>query len=562
MLCSSTQLWPQPTGPVQLASSFIVFQPHQLALKSPAQGNERVLLNQAYDIFKSNVEALGEKDTWSGVTDIQKFIVELQVKVIDTNLSLHTDESYNLTVHVVESDITATIRANSYFGARHGLETLSQLIWKDDTDHGSVLKILKGATVQDSPAFPYRGLMLDTARQFFTVPAIKRLLIGMSACKLNVFHWHLTDSQSFPFDSPRRPQMARYGASSPQMIYSASDVKDVVEFARIRGIRVLIEIDTPAHSGNGWNWGPAHGMGELALCVNQQPWELYCGEPPCGQLNPSNPKVYEVLLDLYKDILELSKEKEIFHIGGDEVNLKCWEQILKSKVTNNIEKYIDLHDVWGNFTLKAIKTLKTANQETPVPNIVIWSSDLTKRPYSERYLNKKNIIIQIWGGSTWPETEDLLEDGYKVIISHVDAWYLDCGFGKWRENGNAACDPYRTWQTVYIHRPWQTLKIMEKNKRNILGGEGCLWTEQVGEESLDTRLWPRAAALAERLWTDPEIKTEDRNAYDNYGSTFSPTINEDVYTRLVTQRGRLVRRGVKSEAMWPLWCVQNPGMCL
>lgn len=157
------------------------------------------------------------------------------------------------------------------------------------------------------------------------------------------------------------------------------------------------------------------------------------------------------------------------------------------------------------------------------------------------------MVVQSWGASQWPDTPDILADGYKVLISHVDAWYLDCGFGSWRETGDAACDPYRPWQTVYNHRPWQVLRL---NKSLILGGEACLWSEQVDEGSLDARLWPRAAAFAERVWSDPQVEP----------STFS--IQEDVYTRLNTHRDRLARRGLSPEAMWPRWCANNPGMCL
>lgn len=567
MLCGSTQFWPQPTGPMHLSSIYVTFHMQQLRFEIAAQDEQRSLLEQAYNIFKSNIQALigDDQEAWSIKADINKFIIKVLVSsATHKTLNLNTDESYNLTVYPMDGDLVATIRSKSYFGARHGLETLSQLIWSDDTSDGVILKTLKGATIQDAPVFPYRGLMLDTARQFFSVDSLKRVLIGMSACKLNVFHWHLTDSQSFPFDSPRRPQMAKYGASSPEMVYTAEDVKDVVEFARVRGIRVIMEIDTPAHAGNGWNWGPEHGLGKLALCVNQQPWSLYCGEPPCGQLNPDNPNIYLVLHDLYKDILELSKEKEIFHLGGDEVNLNCWDQYLPKKTpVNSNYTYIDLHDTWGEFTVRAIKTLQQANDGKSMSNIIMWSSDLTKKPYVEKYLNKKKIIVQIWGGSTWPETTDLLADGYRVIISHVDAWYLDCGFGNWRETGQSACDPYKTWQRVYKHRPWQTLRLKPDKRALILGGEACLWAEQVDEVSLDTRLWPRVAALAERLWTDPHSDRIDSNTENvNSAESQGDTVNEDVYTRLVTQRQRLIKRGLEAEAMWPQWCVQNPGMCL
>lgn len=217
-----------------------------------------------------------------------------------------------------------TLSAHAFFGARHALQTLSQLIWFDD--ELGMYRILNEAHIEDAPKFRYRGLMLDTSRHFFSVPAIKRTLMGMAHSKLNRFHWHLTDSQSFPFRSKFYPQMAQYGAYSDEEVYTPEDVKDVVEYARVRGIQVIIEIDAPAHAGNGWDWGPRHGMGELSLCINQQPWNFYCGEPPCGQLNPKNNNTYLVLEKLYQELLELSGPVDFFHLGGDEVNLECWGQ--------------------------------------------------------------------------------------------------------------------------------------------------------------------------------------------------------------------------------------------
>lgn len=117
---------------------------------------------------------------------------------------------------------------------------------------------------------------------------------------------------------------------------------------------------------------------------------------------------------------------------------------------------------------------------------------------------------------------------------------------RWRETGEAACDPYRPWQTVYNHRPWQQFNL---NKKQIIGGEVCLWSEQVDERSIQTRLWPRTAAFAERVWSDPQLDA-------------TMNIQEDVYTRLNTQRNRLIARGLEAEALWPEWCTHNPGMCL
>ncbi|KAJ8972724.1 hypothetical protein NQ317_000809 [Molorchus minor] len=511
MLCGSTQLWPQPTGPVTLGSKAVTFNHHLIEFESTAELPARALLEKAYANFNDSIVSLVEKSEYlKETTEIRRFLI--RVTIINSDVvrpKLDADEGYSIVLKTRGNEVVANISASNFFGVRHGLETLSQLIWWDEYANGGMLRVLKGATVQDSPAFFLSG----------------RVLVGMSASKLNVFHWHLTDTQSFPLVVPSVPQLAKTGAYSPDKTYAPDEVRALVEFARVRGIRIVLEVDTPAHAGNGWTWGPQAGLGELAVCVNERPWSLYCGEPPCGQLNPENPNVFVVLEKLYRDLLDLSSENEIFHIGGDEVNLECWAQHLQKAST--AYNFTDLHDLWGEFTVKALNKLHSANGDKKIPHA--------------------NIVVQSWGASQWPDTPDLIADGYRVIISHVDAWYLDCGFGRWRETGEAACDPYRPWQTIYNHRPWQQLQL---NKKQILGGEACLWSEQLDEGSLDARLWPRSAAFAERMWTDPPLDM----------TTFN--IQEDVYTRLSTHRDRLVRRGINAEALWPAWCTQNPGMCL
>ncbi|KAI4489504.1 hypothetical protein M0802_011039 [Mischocyttarus mexicanus] len=468
----------------------------------------------------------------------------------DDSVTMHLQQIEFVTLNTSDREgkiLEARITGKSYYGVRHGLETLGQMIWWDDSaERQGSLRVLSRAFIEDKPVFSYRGLLVDTGRQFFGIEQLKRLIDGMAASKLNTFHWHLTDSQSFPFDSVQFPEMARWGAYSGDQVYTPDDVKDLADYARIRGVRVLVEIDSPAHAGAGWQWGAEHGYGELALCVDQQPWTSYCGEPNCGQLNPINEHSYRILEGLYRELLDLTEVRDIIHLGGDEVNLDCWAQYGNITAAMQAQNMTDHHAMWAEFETKMLQRLVKANHDEVPKAVILWSSPLTKRPYITTYFDPKIHVIQSWGGSNWLETSDLLEDGFRVILSHVDAWYLDCGFGRWRETGEAACGEYRTWQTVYNHRPWKEYHQQQINL--ILGGEAAIWSEQMGQASLGPRVWPRASALAERLWSD-------------LPSTGFST-DESVYTRLAAHIEVLTSRGIKTEAMWPQWCSQNPGKCL
>ena len=143
----------------------------------------------------------------------------------DSRLTLQTDESYKLNVTTSGRVTTARINANSFFGARHALETLLQLVEYEENE--DALLMVSEAYVEDTPAFPYRGILLDTSRNFFSVESIKRTLDGMASNKLNTFHWHITDSHSFPLELATLPLMTYYGAYTSRSIYSANDVREV-----------------------------------------------------------------------------------------------------------------------------------------------------------------------------------------------------------------------------------------------------------------------------------------------------------------------------------------------
>ncbi|KAJ8686693.1 hypothetical protein QAD02_022487 [Eretmocerus hayati] len=547
---SGRLLWPRPSGTVDLGNDSHSINLQQIEIITVNTDNREVknLFEHAKDVFLGNIRSLVRVPNAKVHPGVNSIVIYLSATdAQDARLRLDTDESYTLQVLTKGKNLEVRIIGKSYYGVRHGLETLSQMIWWDENcGRQGCLKILSRANVEDKPTFAYRGLLVDTGRQFIPLEQLKRVIDGMAASKLNTFHWHLTDSQSFPYDSVQFPEMARWGAYSGDEIYSPEDVKELTIYARIRGVRVLIEIDSPAHAGAGWQWGLEHGLGELSLCVDQQPWSSYCGEPNCGQLNPLNKNSYKILEGLYHELLDLTELRDIIHLGGDEVNLECWSQYNNISMALQAQNTSDLHVIWADFERKLHHRVVRANHGETPKAMILWSSPLTKRPYLTQYLDSNIHVIQSWGGSNWPETPELLEDGFRVIISHVDAWYLDCGFGKWRETGEAACGEYRTWQTVYNHRPWREYPSHQRHL--VIGGEAAIWGEQVGQASLGPRLWPRASALAERLWSDP------------LSSTFMT--NEHVYTRLSGHVELLRARGIATEAMWPHWCTQNPGKCL
>lgn len=271
---SAGMLWPRPAV-ASVGDQVSLFLPQNVTFRPTCQGEACILLFEAFDIFRANLEHYHPNyvdgsapwmGPWNMTTKAHTLQLDVTVGSADVAISLNMDESYELAVTTNEDITSAIIIAPSYFGARHGMETLSQLI--EYHESADALMVVT-AVVSDAPAFPYRGLLLDTARNYLSVATMKRTLDAMAANKLNTLHWHITDTNSFPLILDSVPNMAYYGAYSPSQVYTPAQVRDLVSYARVRGIRLLPELDVPAHVGNGWQWTEKEGMGNLAVCINQ-----------------------------------------------------------------------------------------------------------------------------------------------------------------------------------------------------------------------------------------------------------------------------------------------------
>jgi len=476
-------------------------------------------------------------------------IIRLPANAKDVKLTLETDESYTLKIASDDTSIYVKIDANSFFGARHALESVSQLIAFRES-HNSVQIVNTASIVNDKPAYPYRGLLLDTSRNFFSVNSILALITAMSYNKMNTLHWHITDTQSFPIEIPSVPELHKYGAYSSERIYTHEDVRKIVNYGLIHGVRILPEFDQPAHAGEGWQWGPAKGYGNLTVCVRKEPWQQYCVEPPCGQLNPANQRIYEVLGKIYKTYFDLFNP-DIYHAGGDEISLNCWNS------TKEVSDYMwkqyggveegDYLDLWNDFVVKSSEKIYAANGDKELP-LILWSSHMTSQNYLTKYLDPKKHIIQIWTSTKDKAVPNIVQSGFRTIFSTYDTLYLDCGYGNWLVEGNNWCTPYKDWKALYMNDPIRILRyhnvtITDAVKKSVLGQEAAMWSEQVDEHSSESKIWPRVSALAERLWSNP-----------------SQGWKQAEY-RFIHHRERMVERGVQADAIQPLWCQQNSGLC-
>lgn len=218
--CTTLPLWPQPENVTIYNRFSSSFSKEQLFVRLLVPQKIRSDLTQAYNIFAHN---LPECRNCSFCPNSSVVIISIEVSQTDTKPAFTTNETYSLKIFRNGITVSVNIVAATYFGSRHALETLTQLIWHDTTEN--CLKIFHDISITDRPVFAHRGLMIDTARNYYSMDLLLKTLNGMAASKLNVLHLHLTDATSFPIVLPNNPGFAEAGAYSTDKVYKPEDIK-------------------------------------------------------------------------------------------------------------------------------------------------------------------------------------------------------------------------------------------------------------------------------------------------------------------------------------------------
>jgi hexosaminidase len=372
---------------------------------------------------------------------------------------LGEDESYVLEVTVGGASITAP----TDLGALHGLQTFLQLVSVSPDGFAAPAVIIK-----DTPRFPWRGLMIDAARHFIPLEVLRRNIDGMEAVKMNVFHWHLSENQGFRVESRKFPKLYEMGSNG--LYYTQDEIRGLIVYARERGIRVVPEFDLPGHS-TAWFVGHpelASGPGPFTI---ERKWGVF--DPA---FDPTNEKVYRFLDEFIGEMAKLFPD-HFFHVGGDEVNGKAWDANPK------IQEFIRAHGLKGNAGLQLYFNKKLQGIVSKHgKSMVGWDEVLDPTL-------PKDIVIQSWRGQA--SLAEAAKQGYRGILSN--GYYLDLG---WSAARHYAVDPMSD----------AAAGLSAEEKQRILGGESCMWSEYVNAENIDSRIWPRNAAIAERLWSPQEVR--------------------------------------------------------
>ena len=440
-------------------------------------GTGQLLIDRAF-----SVSVTGFHDA-SLERGIDRFVSELSrqtgmslnydaVKVANPTLLIHAehrreevqkvgeDESYELRVEQSGAKLTAP----NPLGILHGLQTFLQLV--ETTGKGFAVPAV---TIKDEPRFAWRGLLIDVSRHFIPLDVLKRNLDGMAAVKMNVMHWHLSDDQGFRVESKQFPKLHEMGSEG--LFYTQDEIREFLAYAHDRGIRVLPEFDIPGHSRSWFVGYPelASGPGPYALGGG--------GIDPI--MDPTQESTYKFLDKFIAEMAKLFPDA-YFHIGGDEVDGKQWD------ANPQIQAFIHAHGMKNNQDLQAyfnerLQKILTKHHKITIGWDEILHPDLPK-----------TIVVQSWRGQQ--SLAAAAKQGYSGLLSF--GYYLDL---MWPAARHYTVDPMSG----------DAATLTPEEKTRILGGEACMWAEWVTPENIDSHIWPRNAAVAERLWSAQEVTDVD-----------------------------------------------------
>ena len=375
---------------------------------------------------------------------------------------LGEDESYTLTVTGAGAKLTAP----NPLGAMHGLQTFLQLL--EVTPEGYAVPAIH---IEDSPRFPWRGLSIDVSRHFISMEVLKRNVDGMAAAKMNVLHLHLSDDQGFRLESKEFPKLQELGSDG--MYYRQSEMRELIAYAGDRGIRVVPEFDMPGHS-TAWFVGyPELSSGAGPYKIERR-WGIF--DPA---MDPTRDSTYKFLDKFVGEMAAIFPDR-YFHIGGDEVNGKQWDANPK------ISEFKQAHNLKNNEELQQYFTSRVEKIVSKHHKLMVgWDEILAPGM-------PKDIVIQSWRGQA--SLDEAARQGYRGILS--SGYYLD------------AIQPA---EQHYLVDPLSGAgaTLTAEQQKLILGGEACMWEEFASDESIESRIWPRAAAIAERLWSPQQVQDVD-----------------------------------------------------
>ena len=388
-----------------------------------------------------------------------------------------------------------TVKYSTIGGRLYAGLTLDSLAIISVRKNGRVKREIPCCTVNDYPRCRWRGLLLDSGRQYQSVETIKSKLDLLFSLKMNVFHWHLTEGLGWRLEIKKYPELTKTGAyvgkgPEQQGYYTQEQVRDLVRYAAERNITIVPEIDIPGHAEAALYAYPEYG------CFSEQAKIPETGFTDCI-FCAGKDSTLEFLKDILDEVCELFPS-EYIHLGGDEAPKGNWDRCpdCMRRIRENGLK--DSHELQLWLSAQMAAYLKTKGRKA-----IFWEDVINNADYPL----PDNVVIQGWNYRANGEKNyrKALEKGYSVICSPNYYTYLNFPETPWRGYGKE-----RTFslEDAYLRNPADS--VLSEDNPQTLGMECALWTDYgLTEEMLDSRLFPRIYALAELMWRGQAMSYEN-----------------------------------------------------
>lgn len=377
------------------------------------------------------------------------------------------DESYSITIQ----QQIAKINSKTIYGTIRALETFLQLT----TPCGITIPF--PSTITDFPRFKWRGLSFDSSRHFYPISYIKKAIDGLSYNKYNTLHWHISDAVSFPLDIPKYPDLAKKTSHNGQ-IYKEEDIKELINYAKIRGIRIVPEIDSPAHTAALYKYDK-----DMIVSCTQPNFDEF-NELNKYAINPINPNTMKLIEDIYDYITSLFPDR-YFHLGGDEIDITYWN--CDEKMTKYAQsKGITVEKMLQNYLVHISDYVQNKNKI-----VLFWEGAFESGASLNKFVGKESW--KCWSNLGYESFAESIKSGRQSLQASCN--YLDF---------NAVWPEYYTNHDIIKTITTITSSINEKSPF-ILGGEAAVWSEKIDITTLEYRIWPRASAVLETLWRQPDV---------------------------------------------------------
>lgn len=451
-------VWPLPWNVSSYSSEVFILDPANFAITT-ASTSARLLSTIARYHGKAWIFDNEWTDSFTTSSSFD-LVSRLNVVVLSKNetLDLRVDESYSLDVSAPE----ATLTANTIYGAVRGLETFAQLIQRAP---GGASYSIEAVVIADKPRLPYRGILVDVARNFILPSRLHQILDSMAVNKLNVLLLHLSDDQSFPFASVTHPNLTH--PLGPGLVYSHEDLISLNDHANQLGIMIQAELDMPAHAAS---W---YGEPSLLICNDK---------PGSGLLNPALDYTWKVITDISNELRGIFSFATL-DLGGDEVATYCWQN------SPSVMAFQTQHNI-SDLVCYFHERQAAAAVDGGYHHFAMWED--ARGCYGVQAI-APDALIDVWdqsGKDFWRlyDVPDVVKDGWTNILVSSGCYFLN----------------HFEWENNYLCDVQNVSTITPEQRNFIIGGHGSRWGEETTTAKWFNDSFPGLASVAEKLWSAPD----------------------------------------------------------